>query len=133
MVYTKVVCAILTVENKVLLFQRSELMTNPLLWEFPGGKIKLGESTDDAIVRECFEELNIVVKPTKTGKSIFHSYTHIAIELIPVHCAIIKGKIQLTEHQRYISILPQHVLTLNLSCADKKLVKTNNYFSEWLM
>lgn len=57
-----VACAIIIDdEGKVLAAQRSESMSLPLKWEFPGGKLSKNETAEDCIVREIQEELNISV------------------------------------------------------------------------
>ncbi len=45
--------------NEVLLCQRNETARYALQWEFPGGKIELGETPETALVRELLEELDI--------------------------------------------------------------------------
>ena len=47
-----VVGAIIYSDNKILCAQRSENMSLPLKWEFPGGKIENGETEKDALIRE---------------------------------------------------------------------------------
>jgi 8-oxo-dGTP diphosphatase len=54
-----VVAALLTRDAKLLVCQRKRDDTFPLLWEFPGGKIELGESPQEALARELREELGI--------------------------------------------------------------------------
>lgn len=55
----QVTCGIILKDGKVLVAQRSEAMSLPLKWEFPGGKIVRGESEEDCLKRELLEELNI--------------------------------------------------------------------------
>jgi 8-oxo-dGTP diphosphatase len=57
----KVVCGVIVDTDKVLCVQRSESMTLPLKWEFPGGKIEQGETSEECLNRELKEELNIEV------------------------------------------------------------------------
>ena len=56
---TEVTCAIIIKAERVLITQRSENMPHPLKWEFPGGKVKAGESPGYCIKREIFEELGL--------------------------------------------------------------------------
>ena len=53
---TEVTCAIILRDRHVLITQRSEQMPHPLKWEFPGGKVKEGESVEECIRREIREE-----------------------------------------------------------------------------
>ncbi|MCJ8324080.1 MAG: (deoxy)nucleoside triphosphate pyrophosphohydrolase [Rhizobiales bacterium] len=56
-----VACALIDIDGRVLLQQRPEGKQHAGLWEFPGGKVDAGETTNDAIIRELKEELNIDV------------------------------------------------------------------------
>uniref|UniRef100_A0A2A4Z3P7 8-oxo-dGTP diphosphatase n=1 Tax=OCS116 cluster bacterium TaxID=2030921 RepID=A0A2A4Z3P7_9PROT len=54
-----VACALIDIDGRVLLQQRPEGKEHAGLWEFPGGKVEAGETTDQALIRELKEELNI--------------------------------------------------------------------------
>ena len=54
-----VVGAAIRKENRILAAQRSSSMSSPLKWEFPGGKVEVGESHAQALKREIFEELGV--------------------------------------------------------------------------
>lgn len=122
----KVVCALIFKDNKILITQRSKSMSNPLKWEFPGGKIQDDESIFNAIQRECKEEMGIQVDTLKIGKSIIHSYPHISIELIPVFCSDKNQHIQLTEHIDFRYITPEELKCIDFSQADIKIIEANN-------
>ena len=95
----KVVCAIvINTDKKVLLAQRSSSMDHKGMWEFPGGKVKDGESYHNAIEREIMEELNINIKAIETLSSVHWSYGKKNIELIPICCRLEGGEIELKEH-----------------------------------
>ena len=55
----KVVAGLIFQNNKLLICQRPKFMDHPLKWEFPGGKIKKDETSEDALIREINEELSI--------------------------------------------------------------------------
>ena len=57
----KVVAVALIENQKLLVALRSPTMSSPNLWELPGGKVEAGESDQEALVRECQEELNITI------------------------------------------------------------------------
>lgn len=118
----KVVCAIVKKDDSYLIAQRSEFMSNPLKWEFPGGKVAKEEGLKEAIVRECKEELNVGVKALKIYSSVQHSYAHLNIELFPVLCDIVHGKITLTEHVQYAFLSKDNLLKYDLSEADKLII-----------
>jgi 8-oxo-dGTP diphosphatase len=96
-----VVCAIIEHQGNVLITQRSATMAQPMLWEFPGGKIDAGESETDALVREIHEELNLTILPKQRLTPVTHTYRSSTIELIPYTCSLQSGEISLAEHMAY--------------------------------
>ena len=55
----EVVAGLIFQNNKLLICQRPKFKDHPLKWEFPGGKIKKNETSEDALIREINEELSI--------------------------------------------------------------------------
>jgi len=98
---TEVTCAIIINEERVLITQRSESMLHPLKWEFPGGKVREGESPEHCIKREIFEELGLSVIVKQSLPSVKHDYNTHSIELIPFICHVNEVKISLSEHRSY--------------------------------
>lgn len=96
-----VTCAIIEHEDRVLVTQRSETMAEPLLWEFPGGKLEPGESEEECLVREIMEELSIKVVPLKRLTPVVHATPAKTIQLIPYICSFEGGTIDLLEHRAY--------------------------------
>ncbi len=66
----KVVAAVIKKNNKYLLARKKKTKSNGGLWEFPGGKIRSGESLFAAVIREIFEELGMAVTPLETVGSV---------------------------------------------------------------
>ncbi len=64
------------------------------LWEFPGGKIKMGESAKLCAEREVKEEVGVDVEAVKSVGVIEHAYTHFSIEMEGFLCRYLKGKPQ---------------------------------------
>jgi 8-oxo-dGTP diphosphatase len=60
--------------SKILICQRLPSDPHPLKWEFPGGKAESGETTEEALVRELFEELQICVTRVKPVYSYTFQY-----------------------------------------------------------
>ncbi|MGW8316217.1 MAG: (deoxy)nucleoside triphosphate pyrophosphohydrolase [Bacteroidales bacterium] len=98
---TEVTCAIILRDNHVLITQRSEKMPHPLKWEFPGGKVKEGESVEECIRREIREELGLHVKVDRLLPSVRHSYGNYPIVLIPLVCTVKDETVTLAEHKAY--------------------------------
>ena len=75
-----VVAGILIDKNKrLLLSQRQSFKTFPLQWEFPGGKVVVGESPEMALIRELKEELNVDAKQLKFFLKIEHDYDQLKV------------------------------------------------------
>jgi 8-oxo-dGTP diphosphatase len=97
----EVSCAIILDGERVLATQRSEEMPHPLKWEFPGGKLKPGETPENCIIREIREELGVEITVLQLLPSVKHAYSTNHIKLIPFICRIKGGEISLSEHKSY--------------------------------
>ena len=69
-------------DGRLLLAQRPEGKSMAGLWEFPGGKLELGESPEDALVRELEEELGIGVSNSDLMPFSFASHRYDAFHLL---------------------------------------------------
>ena len=67
-------------------------------WEFRGGKVEAGESSESALVRELEEELGITVRPWKALTPVTHDYGRGPIRLSPFLCTVISGTLHPHEH-----------------------------------
>jgi 8-oxo-dGTP diphosphatase len=119
----KVTCAIIYFGEKILAVQRSETMSLPLKWEFPGGKIEPNESEEDCIKREINEELDIQINIIKRLDSSFFKYPNIFIELIPFLANHIEGIITLKEHKQYLILTKPQLKDLDWADADLPILK----------
>jgi len=77
----RVALAVVLKNNKFLIQKRPTTGHLAGMWEFPGGKIKPGETAEQAVNRECLEELDVSVKIIQKLKKVKHAYTHFKIEL----------------------------------------------------
>ena len=119
-----VTCAIIENEGLVLAAQRSERMSLPLKWEFPGGKIYPGEKAKDCLQRELLEELNIQVGKLKRLPTSTHSYQTFTVTLYPFICSIASGEILLHEHATITWLPPEELPKLDWAEADLPVVET---------
>ena len=86
-------------EGKILIAQRNLKKSQGGLWEFPGGKIEVGESREAAIIREIKEELAIDIDVVGyVGERLFN-YPDKDVNLIALDCVIVGGDIRLLEHE----------------------------------
>lgn len=95
----EVVGAAILKEDKVLAMQRSEQMTLPLMWEFPGGKVEVGESEEEALVREIKEELAIEIEILDYVNEASYPYDFGTVSLKVYTAEILAGEIALEEHK----------------------------------
>ena len=117
-----VACAIIEHDRKVMAVQRSELMNLPLKWEFPGGKIKQGESPEQCVVREVSEELNVQIAAGRSLSSVSHNYPDFSVTLYPFICAILTGEITLHEHKTLLWLSPHELWSLDWVAADFPII-----------
>ena len=118
-----VVCGIIKINNKILVTQRSEKMKLPLKWEFPGGKIKIGENEIDCLKRELSEELSIKIKIIKRLTNSRYDYGTFQINLIPYLVEFVSGEIILTEHVSYQLLDKSSLPSLDWAEADLPIVQ----------
>ena len=118
-----VTCAIIVIENKILVTQRSEKMKLPLKWEFPGGKLEENEAEIDCIKREIKEEINIDIEVVKKLSSSIYDYGSFKINLIPFIAKHVHGEIKLTEHKDYKLLQKTELLSLDWAEADFPIVE----------
>ena len=91
----QVVCGILIWNDNVLIGKRKlDNKYHPGKWEFPGGKVEVGESHWDGIRREFKEELDIEVLPFHQLRPVSND----SIELTPFTLKLVSGKAKMIEH-----------------------------------
>lgn len=118
-----VTCAIILIENKILVAQRSDKMKLPLKWEFPGGKLEENETEIDCVKREIKEEINIDIEVVKKLSSSIYDYGAFKIILIPFIAKYIHGEIRLAEHKDYKLLEKVELLSLDWAEADLPIVE----------
>lgn len=119
----KVTCAIIEQFGRALITQRSESMSQALLWEFPGGKIEEGETETECLTREIMEELNLSITPIQRLTPVQQQYEKYTIELIPYICQYIRGTVELAEHRTYHWVTQDDLKGYEWCPADLPVVK----------
>ena len=106
------VAALIRQGERFLICQRPAHKARGLLWEFVGGKVEPGETKEQALKRECMEELGIVLSVGERFMEVVHAYPDLTVHLTLFHAAIASGEPQLLEHNdmRYILVdeIPQY-------------------------
>ena len=88
---TEVVAALIWAGDRFLICQRPKNKARGLLWEFVGGKVEPGETREEALVRECREELDITVSVQNVFTEVTHVYPDITIHLTLFNAEIKTG------------------------------------------
>jgi 8-oxo-dGTP diphosphatase len=93
-----VVAGIIFNGTDVLIAKRAQNKSQAGLWEFPGGKIEFGESSEECLIRELREELGIEVVVNHFIMENVHHYDKVSIKLQAFHCQYLSGEIELNAH-----------------------------------
>lgn len=109
---TEVVAALIWQGERFMICQRPAHKARGMMWEFVGGKVEPGESKEQALVRECREELAVEVAVGDIFLEVTHTYPDITVHLTLFHASIVQGGPQKLEHNdiRYITVdeIPQY-------------------------
>lgn len=103
---TEVVAALIWDNNKFMACQRPAHKARGLLWEFVGGKVEPGETKQQALIRECREELAVTLEVGDEFMDVTHEYPDLTVHLTLFHAAIREGVPQKLEHNdiRWITV-----------------------------
>lgn len=122
-------CAIIrNDESEILVVRRGENTDHPLKWEFPGGKIKRGETAEDSIIREIDEELSMDIIITDDLPEVEYDYGIKQVRLFPLVCDTLSDEPVLTEHISYKWIGNDELKDVDLCEAD--IIVAGNYM-DW--
>ena len=121
--WTEVVAALIWRGDRFLVCQRPVTKTRALLWEFVGGKVEPDETKEDALVRECREELGITVKPGTVFMEVTYEYEDIIAHLTLFNAEITEGEPQLLEHNDLRWITAAEIPTLPFCPADTEILE----------
>lgn len=94
----EVVAALIVRDGRFLACQRPPEKARGLFWEFPGGKVEPGECGDQAIVRECREELGVTLRAIERVMDVTHDYPDLTVHLTLYRCEIERGEPQRIEY-----------------------------------
>ena len=95
---TEVVAALVWEGEKFMICQRPVHKARGLLWEFVGGKVEKGETKEQALIRECREELAVTVSPRDVFMDVVHEYPDLTVHLTLFNASIAEGVPQKLEH-----------------------------------
>ena len=119
---TDVVAALIWDQGKFMICQRPAHKARGLLWEFVGGKTEPGETLEEALIRECREELDITVAVGDIFTQVVHEYPDILIRLTLFNCTVAQGTTKLLEHNDLKWITPAEIPNFDFCPADKDIL-----------
>lgn len=118
-----VTCAIIEDKGKILVAQRKKDSGYSLLYEFPGGKINPGETEQECIQREIFEELRLHIAVHQPLTVVVHVENGRVIRLIPFICSVTDGNLEVLEHEQVLWVYPEKLTSLDWCPADIPIMK----------
>ena len=95
---TEVVAALIWDEDRFMACQRPAHKARGLLWEFVGGKVEPNETKEEALIRECREELGVTVVVEDVFMEVTHEYPDLTVHLTLFNARIAEGVPQKLEH-----------------------------------
>ena len=120
---TEVVAALIWRGERFLACQRPEHKARGLLWEFVGGKVEPGEPREQALVRECREELDVTVVPGEVFMEVVHEYPDLTVHLTLFHAQLSEGEPKALEHNALRWITVQEIDQLAFCPADEVILE----------
>ena len=119
---TEVVAALIWKGDKFMICQRPVNKARALLWEFVGGKVELGETKEEALIRECKEELDIILSVDDAFMDVVHEYPDLTVHLTLFNATIAEGEPQKLEHNDIRWIIPSEIPNYEFCPADEEIL-----------
>lgn len=123
----EVVAAVIRNNDKYLCAQRKDYGELAKKWEFPGGKIELGESNEEALIREIKEELDITISVQAFLTTVNHEYESFHITMHAYLCEITEGNLTILDHIDAKWLTVTEMIEYDFAAADHPIIsKLNN-------
>ncbi len=116
------VVALIWKGNKFMICQRPAHKARGLLWEFVGGKVEQGETKEQALIRECKEELNVLLSVGDVFMDVVHEYPDLTVHLTLFNAIIAEGEPQKIEHNDIQWIIPMEISNYEFCPADEEIL-----------
>ncbi len=120
---TEVVAALVWQGERFMACQRPAHKARGLLWEFVGGKVEPGETKEEALVRECREELDVTVAVRDVFMEVTHEYPDMTVHLTLFNAEIAEGTPKMLEHNDIRWITREEIDTLSFCPADVEILE----------
>ena len=119
----EVVAALIWDGDRFLACQRPANKARALLWEFVGGKVEPGETKEQALIRECKEELDVLLAVENVYMDVVHQYPDIQVHLTLFNAKIAEGTPKMLEHNDIRWVLPSEIPQYAFCPADKEILE----------
>ena len=119
---TEVVAALIWQGDKFMICQRPANKARGLLWEFVGGKVEPGETKEQALIRECREELAVTLAVGDVFMDVVHEYPDLTVHLTLFNATIAEGKPVMLEHNDIRWITPSEIPNFDFCPADEEIL-----------
>ena len=120
---TDVVAALIWQGDRFLACQRPANKARALLWEFVGGKVEPGETKEQALIRECREELDIELAVGELFMEVVHEYPDLTVRLSLFNATIASGTPKMLEHNDLRWITVSEIDELEFCPADDEILE----------
>lgn len=120
---TEVVAALIWDQDKFMICQRPAHKARGLLWEFVGGKVEPGETKEQALIRECQEELAVTLNVGEVFMDVIHEYPDLTVHLTLFHASIREGTPQKLEHNDICWITVDEIDQYEFCPADVEILR----------
>ena len=120
---TEVVAALIWDDNRFLACQRPAHKARGLLWEFVGGKVEPGETKEQALIRECQEEIAVTVAVQDVFMEVDHVYPDLTVHLTLFNASISEGVPQKIEHNDLRWITVEEIDQYEFCPADEEILR----------
>lgn len=120
---TEVVAALIRQGERFMICQRPAHKARGLLWEFVGGKVEPNETKEEALIRECREELAVTLSVGKVFMDVTHEYPDLTVHLTLFNASIAEGEPQKLEHNDIQWITPAEIGEYDFCPADEEILK----------
>ena len=119
---TEVVAALIWQGDKFMICQRPSHKTRGLLWEFVGGKVEPQETKEQALIRECREEIAVTLSVGDVFMEVTHEYPDMLVHLTLFNATIAEGEPVMLEHNDIQWITPSEISKYDFCPADVEIL-----------
>ena len=119
---TEVVAALIWEKDRFMICQRPAHKARGLLWEFVGGKVEPGETKEQALIRDCREELAVTVSVGEVFMEVTHTYPDLTVHLTLFHASLAEGTPQKLEHNDIRWITTEEIPQYPFCPADEEIL-----------